>query len=468
MTLYGVLSTSSTVVYGFNKKGMSMKRFMAVSGKFDKYIIVPTKYPLLSYDLYVSVNIVGEKGNNIIATIDQYFGKVGDIVVECLFLKKVYHLCYKKYDKNLINTYIFDRFNNDRVKLNDYVITIDPENSIDLDDAISFKKTTLGYIVNVHIADVAAYIQEGSELDEIIKSRASSTYLYNEVIHLLPSELVAIYSLNTNDHKAVITCELIYEDNCLVSHRFYRSLVKIAENLSYEKAQSILDVHDTIKTLSNISGQLDTHKIIEHFMILTNSLVANEPNIIIRTQEQGMSAKYEYKEEIGEKIHYTMNIEHNISQYTHFTSPIRRYPDLIASRQLLKNECVQLPDLNIINDRMRIIKKAQNDSIKLKIAYDIHNNYKDMIIENAVIIGFVDNLIELDIAKCGIRARFKLFPQKIKKTLEFRHEVNKIVLNDVALEVGQTIVVKIISNVLKPFIKNKLLFQIVEPEILFC
>ena len=126
------------------------------------------------------------------------------------------------------------------------VFTIDPLTARDLDDAMSCKELSDGnFEVGVHISDVAYFLEEKSELDEIVKLRSTSVYMVNEVFHMLPKPLCFKCSLLPGANKfAFSVFWKMTETGEILDTRFARTIVNSCTQLAYEHAQKIIDNPD--------------------------------------------------------------------------------------------------------------------------------------------------------------------------------------------------------------------------------
>lgn len=331
--------------------------------------------------------------------------------------------------------------------------TIDPVTAKDFDDALSFKKISDDiYEIGVHIADVSHFVTPGSQLDIEAKSRAFSVYLVDRTIPMLPEILSNdICSLNPNEDRLAFSVVFHIDIKGQVSDIWYgKTVIHSDKRYSYEEAQEILDkkeglFYDELNTLNIVSKNLgiekfkngaikfsseefefvldefmfpiavkkkehiDTHSLIEEFMLLANKSVAkyiyeqdkkvnkgkavglmyrvhNSPDID-KLQEltvflKAMGYKLELKPDgtvnpkeinkllaevkdkpeenlissatiktMSKALYSIENLGHfglAFDFYTHFTSPIRRYPDLIVHRMLayfLSN--IEIPDAEL-------------------------------------------------------------------------------------------------------------------------
>ena len=129
------------------------------------------------------------------------------------------------------------------------MITIDGADAKDLDDAISLERTSSGnYKLGVHIADVAHYVREGTELDKEALKRATSVYLVDRVIPMLPKELSnGICSLNPNVERLAMSVFMEIDNRGqVVDHEIMESVIKVDERMIYEDVSDILENNDEI------------------------------------------------------------------------------------------------------------------------------------------------------------------------------------------------------------------------------
>jgi ribonuclease R len=320
------------------------------------------------------------------------------------------------------------------------LITIDPEDARDHDDAVFAEvdpdpKNPGGWIVWVAIADVAAYVRVGSALDKEAWTKANSVYFPDRVEPMLPERLSAgLCSLREGEPRATLAVRMVFgADGRKRGHRFVRGLMRSAAKLSYGQAQKAIDglpddatgplLEGVLKPLwaayacvgkardvrspldidsperrivLNGDGEvtsiakrerLDAHRLIEEFMIQANvcaaeTLEQKKSPLIYRVHDtpsemklfslgdflatigiswnKGEPPKTErfnklltetregpHAEIVNEVVLRTQmqaqyspdNIGHfglNLDRYAHFTSPIRRYADLIVHRALIR------------------------------------------------------------------------------------------------------------------------------------
>ena len=355
--------------------------------------------------------------------------------------------------------------NNGRRDLRDKVIfTIDGADTKDIDDAISLEKDDKGnYVLGVHIADVSYYVKEGTEIDKEAYFRATSVYLVDRVLPMLPHKLSnGICSLNENEDRFAMSCVMTIDNNGNVIHYdIYPSVIRSRKKMTYEEVNKILEenfVPEGYEDFSNdllemfelskilrkkmvnrgyIEFESDEAKIIvdenchpieikrreqrsgeqliENFMIAANESVAssifykNLPGIYrvhdkpnekrleeflkflslhgyVVTGKNKMETSKDLQkilsqlEEVPEalvlhdmaircqaKAKYSdINIGHfglGSKCYSHFTSPIRRYPDLILHR-LIKDYNFNYSDSVIEKNREALPMMSEHCSIR--------------------------------------------------------------------------------------------------------
>lgn len=314
--------------------------------------------------------------------------------------------------------------------------TIDPEEAKDFDDALSIEKLNEGvWQVGIHIADVTHYVKPGTVIDKEAYERATSVYLPDRTIPMLPEKISnQLCSLNPNEDKLCFSALFDIDEKANVINRWFgKSVIESKKRFNYSEAQKILEgeegpFSDELRTLNRLStllrerrfesGALNFEKseikvlvdskgdpidivavvpneanwLIEEFMLLANREVAfkigrkrersQPPPFVYRVHEEpnadkiatfrtflkhlgykikptnngkelsrqinSLFEKMKGKPEIGAveimalrsmaRAHYsTDNIGHYglaFDYYTHFTSPIRRYPDMMVHRLL--------------------------------------------------------------------------------------------------------------------------------------
>ncbi|NDK09399.1 ribonuclease R [Candidatus Gracilibacteria bacterium] len=143
----------------------------------------------------------------------------------------------KQFPKEIPNSEILKRKNLQSL----LTYTIDGAESKDLDDAISIQETNTGYILSVHIADVAHYVTENSHLDREARKRGTSIYLVDQVIPMLPAEISnGLCSLHPGEDKLTLTCEMeVSNAGVVISSSVYESVIESDYRLTYREIDEI-------------------------------------------------------------------------------------------------------------------------------------------------------------------------------------------------------------------------------------
>ncbi|MBP3670532.1 MAG: ribonuclease R [Bacteroidaceae bacterium] len=312
--------------------------------------------------------------------------------------------------------------------------TIDPHDAKDFDDAISIRQLPSGlWEVGVHIADVTHYVQPGSIIDKEAERRATSVYLVDRTIPMLPERLCNyICSLRPDEDKLAFSCIFEIDDNANIKRRHIaRTIIRSNRRYAYEEAQAIIegadgDFRKEILVLNDLAQKMrkrrfengsisfdrqevrfeideeghpirvyfkiakEANMLIEEFMLLANCTVAEAvgktangkkaKSFVYRVHDQPDPSKindlasfitrFGYRTRLhndtrelskninklmqeikgrpeenlistvairsmSKAIYSTDNIGHyglGFDYYTHFTSPIRRYPDMMVHR----------------------------------------------------------------------------------------------------------------------------------------
>jgi ribonuclease R len=350
--------------------------------------------------------------------------------------------------------------------------TIDPADAKDFDDALSLRQLENGnWEIGVHIADVTHYVKPGTLVEEEAKQRATSVYLVDRVVPMLPERLSNhICSLNPSEDK--LTYSAVFEMNekaDILNEWFGRTIINSDRRFSYNEAQQVIDTGDgdmkeQVLLLHNLAQQLrakrfasgafafekievrfdldengkpvgikfremgTANQLVEEFMLLANRHVAeyvgkklkgktfvyrihDKPDPEKLSNFSHFITRFGYKLEDGEKtslpkamnklltsvagkkeqniietlalrsmakaVYSTDNIGHyglSFKHYTHFTSPIRRYPDMMVHRLLSAYLAQDNPGSQDKYEKMcehssrmeRVAAEAERASVKYK------------------------------------------------------------------------------------------------------
>jgi exoribonuclease R len=335
--IVGILQVTELKKYGKNKRGHPIYKMTPLSWKFPT-MYVASSHRDLRENLLVLVDFLSwspfEKYPT--GSLNRILGGVSDEQVEDLALLYKNSLFRKPID---LKDLVLERPpEEERVEfgLECNITSIDPIGSEDLDDAFHITEN----MVYVHIADVDHYIKASSAADTLIAPRVTTIY-GPTISHMLDSRLAEnVLSLKPGQRKAVMTIELLYTpEQGLVPHKVYPAYIWPKRALTYEVAQELLDAAKDLhlETVSRYTNEKDTHKIIEYLMVKCNAYVGDllkehGKSGLYRVCQTDEPAKYVFANSLtpGPVRHAALNLDN----YTHFTSPIRRYADVLVARCL--------------------------------------------------------------------------------------------------------------------------------------
>jgi ribonuclease R len=346
------------------------------------------------------------------------------------------------------------------------VVTIDPDDAKDFDDAISLERVSPDqWRLWVHIADVSHYVKPGMELDAEAKKRGNSTYLVDRVIPMLPEALSnELCSLKPNVDRLTKCVEfLISHDGRVLSTKFHSAVIHSQRRFAYPQVLEILqrapssdpieqmlhqahELAQKIRRLRFKNGSLDldfpetkirldeqgkilrieknqndvSHQLVEEYMLLANEAVATRlmslrtPAIYRIHEEPDARRLQEYRQDVLAHNVACGNLSHPAEvqkllsklgalpigaalkvgflkslmraryaveplghyglakkKYTHFTSPIRRYADLIVHRALFDKNALKEGPLKEVAEHISITERnsadAERDSKDVKL-----------------------------------------------------------------------------------------------------
>ncbi len=505
--------TVEVILLGKNKKNKSIiiegevvaiierapKEFVGTLEQSKNFFFVIPDDNILSRDIYIHQHLLNKAkhGDKVLVQLESWnsehlnpegkiieiLGRAGDMSAEIESVIRQFHLS-QKFPKE-VEHYVAqipanipqEEISHRKDLRNTVCFTIDPIDAKDFDDAISIEiLENKNYLIGVHIADVSAYVKEGSVLDKEALRRGTSVYLANQVVPMLPEKLSNnLCSLMPNVDRLTYSCFVeITPRGIIKNYEIVRSIINSNKRFTYEDAEKILDekkgefatellqlwsIAEIIKEKRMAHGSIDfdsteakfyydekgkpteifvkrrlkSHQLVEECMLLANKIVAQhigknkkgkdvlpfvyrihdvpnkeklaelgnfvkkfgyklnvdgvvsskemqklletvkgskEENVINEVALRSMAKAMYSEKNIG---HYGLAFEH----YTHFTSPIRRYPDLLVHRlldeyakgmshQRQHHYQTMLPEYcKHCSERERVATEAERDSIKV-------------------------------------------------------------------------------------------------------
>ncbi|MBD3583766.1 ribonuclease R [Flavobacterium selenitireducens] len=525
-------------------------QFVGVIDIQKNFAFVSTANPKMYTDIFIPKDKIGEaqQGEVVLVEIEDWpkradspfgsvikvLGKPGEHDTEIHAILAEYGLPYEfpvdveVYAQKLDTSIQQQEIDKRRDMRQTLTFTIDPRDAKDFDDALSFKKLDNGnFEIGIHIADVSHYVEEGTILDEEAYNRATSVYLVDRVVPMLP-EVLSNFACSLRPHEEKYTFSAVFEiDNKanVIDQWFGRTVTYSDQRFAYEEAQHIIETKSaTIPEHISLTGETydapaaiveatlkldelakimrrkrmadgaisfdkvevkfklneedepvgvyfkeakDSNHLIEEFMLLANKKVAefigkqkktfiyrihDEPNEDKLIGLQGVISKFGYSIDFRSKKHISQSINkllsdvqgkkeqnmvdtlairsmskarysvHNVGHYglafdyySHFTSPIRRYPDVMAHRLLqfyidggksaseeaFEEKCVHSTDMEIL------ATNAERDSVKyMQVKYMADHQDQDFlgvisgVTEWGIYVEIVENKCE---GMCRIR-----------------------------------------------------------------
>ncbi len=534
--IIGILSLSSRVVLNLTKKGMPRKKFMPLNNKFPPFA-VSTRKPLQSRDVYAVIRFDRWETSDKypIANLERIIGNIGDYNAEVEFLKLKYDIRWKNINRINLDYYLRDLTEKHRQDFAHLTtISIDPPGCKDIDDALHCRDLTDGCVeFGIHIADVSSYIDEGSELDNLIKIRGESVYLPDEQMNMLPTKLATdICSLLEGKRRRTFSVIFKLNNNFeIVDVEFIKGIIINKKALSYDEAQNIVENSDANDIaiiirklyrigkvfynkqkgkrllLINSNEEYDVHKMVEIFMILANVSVAEKlsktlPEKTIIRSHSGIKDKQVLLEDKNNSIdsidmnmaikmintmkmekakyHLSNNVE-NIkhvglgeSIYTHFTSPIRRYVDIVVHRVLnyIINDTYEPKNIDInlcnsLNISHSNIKQAEREFCRLNKVYELYNNNDSILETFGIVISINENILTLYVPQLKIDLECKAFSDRLKLSTDYYWDDSRLVIKnknddseDIQIKILQKVKIRIVVSIKEPYVRRKLLVQL--------
>ena len=223
--------------------------------RFGSDIFIPierSKGAVKGHKVVVEITKYAEGGKNPEGKVVEILGHINDPGTDILSIVRAYDLPMEFPEKVLNQA---ERVASDvsgadmagRMDLRDVVmVTIDGEDTKDIDDAVSLVKEGENYILGVHIADVTNYVQEKSALDVEALKRGTSVYLVDRVIPMLPHKLSnGICSLNAGENRLALSCIMtINPKGEIIDHVIAETVIKVNERMTYTSVKKILEEKD--------------------------------------------------------------------------------------------------------------------------------------------------------------------------------------------------------------------------------
>lgn len=247
-----ILSRGTMHIVGMYEKCKSFGFVRPDNQRFLKDIYIPAgkeKGAVTGHKVVVELTSYGDERENPEGVVTEILGHINDPGTDILSIVKGFDLPTEFSEKVLnqaerVGKEVSEADMAGRLDLRDWqMVTIDGEDAKDLDDAVSLTREGENYILGVHIADVANYVQEKSALDCEALKRGTSVYLVDRVIPMLPHTLSnGICSLNAGENRLALSCIMtINAKGEVVDHRIAETVICVNKRMSYTGVAYVLE-----------------------------------------------------------------------------------------------------------------------------------------------------------------------------------------------------------------------------------
>ncbi len=280
------------VVCEVSKKGKKARLITKTNLRFPLYL---NSYENLIDGDVIEVEVVTYNQNSLVGVITNKIGHITDPDIDILTIIYASGFPYQHSEETLNEAENLSRVvsRNERVFLDENIITIDGIDAKDLDDAISLKTDNLFYYLDIHIADVANYVKENSYLDKDAFKKGTSAYLADRVIPMLPRRLSNdLCSLNVGEERYALSLLIKLDQEAkIVNYEIKETVIIVSERLSYDDVNLFLDKKMTFK------------KEVEEMLLKMNEL----SNKLFQIRKKAGSLDFKTKE-----YQYLLNDKHEI------------------------------------------------------------------------------------------------------------------------------------------------------------
>ena len=459
--IVGVLCLNKNTKFGTNAKGNPYYLFKPLNPKYPNFYVASKSRNKRKIYAVIQFLRWGVDNKNPIGMLIDEIGEI-DILhneYKALLYKNNLHYPRFKMPKFKLQSHMEHDAQLQKEDHQYMVFSIDPDGCRDIDDAFHYLETPTEYHIGVHITDITQYI---SMLDVQRMNQTSSIYLPNEIRHLLPE----IYSedlcslIKGRIRKTVMILFHYSKDYKLLDTEIKYPTVKVRQNYSYDQVEKLLsyedetNLHRFFHTIKNISSEIiDSHSAVEYYMIEANKYIAqqlyqyNPKHTILRVHQgevkencdrydpldiflhkYGMeAAEYICTEDETKTTHNILNAKY----YTHFTSPIRRLPDIYTHHQLkrmkMEEELHEIDQtvLDKMNQFQKYSRKLYNDIHKIDMIYSLSENYET----TAYIIDFNQYTIKLFIPEFNITHKTRICSNKIESNVSVKCNDDNIMID---------------------------------------
>lgn len=251
-TIIKVLTRGTFKLVGLYQESKNFGFVVPDNGRYTRDIFVPKEYSrgaVNGHKVVVELTDYGTEAKSPEGRVLEILGHITDPGTDILSIVKEYDLPVEFPEKVMnqaerVSDRISEADKQGRMDLCQVqMVTIDGEDAKDLDDAVSLHMEGENYILGVHIADVANYVQERSALDKEALKRGTSVYLVDRVIPMLPRKLSnGICSLNEGEERLALSCIMtIDKKGTVTDHVIAETVICVNRRMTYTSVKKILD-----------------------------------------------------------------------------------------------------------------------------------------------------------------------------------------------------------------------------------
>ena len=468
--IVGVLKYYNRTKFNSNKRGIDLYKFVPLSPHYPNFLVTSKNKSKYNTNVIATIKFSNWDGTlphgnlqQIIGPVDNYQHLYEGILWKHQLIQKYYKLNGRQKSK-IKQFQAKGEGYSDLTK--EYTISIDPEGCLDIDDAFSWEilDNSDHIMLKIHISDVIGTMNEMG-LNEILNNLTTSVYSPHRNANMFQNILSqGALSLLPDKKRLAISLYLEIKEGEIINSQIVKSIIINKTSFSYEdfeknhfnnKKSEIYPIINCIKKLkypllgNRFNKVIDSHKLIEKLMIIYNCEVVkflHQANLkpIYRIHQSNVSMEME--ENIPRELEKFLSIIKNkaavytfdssntnhsalgINNYTHFTSPIRRYVDCYNHslvHNMLSNEnytiSISLDKINNFNSR---VKRMERDSAKISMSQFISNT------DNHDFSGYIynitnDRMIDFYIPSRKINVHFRIHHNQLDEILNINVNENE-------------------------------------------
>ena len=471
--IYGILKLTSRVKQGSNKRGVPIYLFRPYHHKYPNFLVCSNRKPRKNIFCSISFNKWDKIRKVYFGKMERIIGETGNYDNEIQYIIACNNLNHFGNNKMIKKFELNEKIKSDKEMIKQIqdktpdleVVSIDPNGCTDIDDAFSFieDEESGEYIINIAIADLMKFLDE--KMYNLIKSRFFTIYYDGGKNNMIPNVYAEdLISLREGFNRYSIVTKFVYNTSgeC-INFSFNRFIIKNVKAYSYEEVDKLFSkgrykssMDKMLLRLKSFMNEklgienINSHNLIEYFMIKANNSVGkylvdfgmktvlrshmkveNIEKCVDGIEDEKLrdflrirnmkKAVYNFSSN-NESDNYHFGL--NLNYYTHFTSPIRRFPDILVHEALCKvcniDNQFKIGDydkslLDKINEKEKRINKCERKLNKLRVIKDLEKEGDFERDYDGYITGFNDRFIEVFIPSLKLEDKVRVVPRKFEE-----------------------------------------------------